>query len=126
MLAKYVLKAPTDGVVLSINAAVGSYISPQGAYDTYTQGMDPVVVMSTARGTLGIRVYIDEILIVRLPPGDKIQAQMSIRGTSTKIPLEFVRVQPYVSPKIQLSDQRLEKVDVRSCRCCFASSRRRG
>ena len=29
---------------------------------------------------------------------------MFIRGTNTKIPLEFVRVQPYVSPKIELSN----------------------
>ena len=27
--------------------------------------------------------------------------------------LEFVRVQPFVTPKIDLSDQRLEKVDLR-------------
>jgi len=40
-------------------------------------------------------------------------ATMSIRGTTTTIPLEFVRLQPYVSPKIELSDQRLEKVDLR-------------
>jgi HlyD family secretion protein len=38
---------------------------------------------------------------------------MSIRGSDVKIPLEFVRVQPYVSPKIELSDQRQERVDVR-------------
>ena len=38
---------------------------------------------------------------------------MSIRGTNIKIPLEFVRVQPFVSPKIELSDQRQERVDVR-------------
>ena len=38
---------------------------------------------------------------------------MFIRGTNISAPLEFVRVQPYVSPKIELSDQRLERVDVR-------------
>jgi HlyD family secretion protein len=38
---------------------------------------------------------------------------MFIRGTNISVPLEFVRVQPYVSPKIQLSDQRTERVDVR-------------
>ncbi len=113
LLAKYTIRAPTDGVVLSISTAVGSYVSPQGAYDTYTQGMGPVVVMATAKGTLGVRVYVDEILIPRLPPAEKIRAQMFIRGTNTKIPLEFVRMQPYVSPKIQLSNQRQEKVDVR-------------
>jgi HlyD family secretion protein len=40
-------------------------------------------------------------------------AQMFIRGTNIRIPLQFVRVQPYVSPKIQLSNQRTERVDVR-------------
>jgi HlyD family secretion protein len=69
--------------------------------------------MGTANGHLDVRCYIDEILISRLPPAAKMHAQMFIRGTTTKIPLEFVRVQPYVSPKIQLSNQRLEKVDLR-------------
>jgi len=41
------------------------------------------------------------------------KAEMSIRGSDFKIPLEFVRVQPFVSPKIELSDQRQERVDVR-------------
>jgi HlyD family secretion protein len=71
------------------------------------------MVMGTSKGTLGVRCFIDEILIPRLPPPDKLQAQMSIRGTSTKIPLEFVRLQPYVSPKIQLSNERQERVDLR-------------
>ena len=65
------------------------------------------------RGRLAVRCYIDEILIPRLPPPDKLQAQMFIRGTNTKIPLEFVRVQPYVSPKIELSNERQERVDLR-------------
>ena len=33
-----------------VQAAVGSYVSPQGVYDPYTQGFDPVVVMGTAQG----------------------------------------------------------------------------
>jgi len=113
LLAKYIIKAPTAGIVMSVGVTVGSYVSPQGGYDTYTQGFDPVIVMGTAKGTLGVRCYVDEILIPRLPPADKLQAQMFIRGTNTKIPLEFIRLQPYVSPKIQLSNQRQEKVDLR-------------
>jgi HlyD family secretion protein len=113
LLAKYTIKAPIDGVVLSLNTAVGSYISPQGVYSTYTQGSSPVIVMGGTQDYLGVRCYIDEILINRLPPVDKMSAQMSIRGTDIKIPLEFVRVQPYVSPKIALSDQRQERVDLR-------------
>jgi HlyD family secretion protein len=113
LLSKYTIKAPADGIILSINTAVGSYISAQGTYDTYTQGFTPIVVMGGSQTYVGVRCYIDEILISRLPPASQMHAQMLIRGTNTSIPLEFVRVQPYVSPKIALSSQRTERVDVR-------------
>ncbi|MGD0586723.1 MAG: biotin/lipoyl-binding protein [Oryzomonas sp.] len=113
LLNKYVIKAPADGVVLSINTAVGSYISAQGTYDTYTQGFDPVLVMGSTQDYLGVRCYIDEILVHRLPQSAQITAKMFIRGTDVNIPLEYVRAQPYVSPKIELSNQRTERVDVR-------------
>lgn len=110
---KFTVKAGVDGVILSVNAAPGSYVSPQGAFDAYTQAQGPLVVMSGPQDYLAVRCYVDEILVSRLPAGDRIQAQMSIRGTDVKVPLEFVRVQPYVSPKIELSNQRQEKVDLR-------------
>lgn len=113
LLAKYVIKAPADGTILSINSAVGGYVSPQGTYDSYTQGFDPVLVMGSPQNYIGVRCYIDEILVHRLPPGSQMKAKMFVRGTNISIPLEFVRIQPYVSPKIQLSDQRTERVDVR-------------
>ena len=113
LLAKYTLTAPIDGVVLSINASVGSYVSPQGAYDTYTQAMTPIMSMGSSDTFLGVRCYIDEILLHRLPDGSRMKAQMSIRGTDIRVPLEYVRTQPYVTPKVQLSDQRTERVDVR-------------
>lgn len=113
LLAKYTIRASVDGVILSIKAGVGSYISPQGAYGTYTQGFNPVLVMGSPQTYLGVRCYVDEILVHRLPEASKMKAQMFIRGTNISIPLEYVRVQPYVSPKIQLSDQRTERVDVR-------------
>ncbi|HET6418985.1 MAG TPA: biotin/lipoyl-binding protein [Geobacteraceae bacterium] len=113
LLAKYVIKAPADGKILSVNSAVGSYVSPQGTYDSYTQGFDPVLVMGSPQIYIGVRCYIDEILVHRLPGGSQMKAKMFVRGTNISIPLEFVRIQPYVSPKIQLSDQRTERVDVR-------------
>jgi HlyD family secretion protein len=113
LLGKYTLRASRDGVVLSINTIVGSYASPQGTYDAYTQGPDPVIVLGSPSSSLHVRCYIDEILVPRLRLGSKMIAQMSVRGSDVKIPLEFVRVQPYVTPKIELSDERLERVDVR-------------
>lgn len=113
LLSKYTLLAPSDGIVLTIGTIPGSYVSPQGAYESYTQGMDPVLVLGSPQTRLNVRCYIDEILVPRLPPASKLKAQMSIRGSNVRVPLNYVRVQPYVSPKIELSDQRQERVDVR-------------
>jgi len=113
LLGKYTLRAPRDGVVLSINPTVGSFVSTQGSYDSYTQGMLPVMVLGSTQGSLNVRCYVDEILVHRLPPPNKMKAQMSVRGTDTKVSLDYLRMQPFVSPKIELSDQRTERVDVR-------------
>jgi len=113
LLSKYTLRAPSDGVVLSIATMVGAYVSSQGSYESYSQGMTPVLVLGAPQANLQVRCYIDEILVPRLPAPSKMKAQMSIRGSDVKVSLDFVRVQPYVSPKIELSDQRQERVDVR-------------
>ncbi len=114
LLGKYVLRAPIDGIVLRDAAAVGSYVSPQGVFDTYSQSLDPVIVMRARGGELQVKAYLDEILVPRLPSPPRIAATMFIRGTNdVGIPLRFVRIRPYVTPKIELSDARLEKVDVR-------------
>jgi HlyD family secretion protein len=113
LLSKYTLKAPHDGIVLSITPTEGSFVSAQGGYDSYTQNMAPVIVLGSPYAHLNVRCYVDEILVPRLPGADKIKAQMSVRGSSVKVPLRYVRMQPMVSPKIELSDQRLERVDVR-------------
>ncbi|ACO31351.1 MULTISPECIES: biotin/lipoyl-binding protein [Acidobacterium] len=113
LLGKYALVAPRDATVMAINTAPGAYVSPQGAYDAYTQGTDPVISLSANSGEMEVRCYVDEILISRLPPPAQIHAQMTIRGTDVHLPLTFERMQPLVSPKIELSNQRLERVDVR-------------
>ena len=101
LLGKYALKAQVDGVVLAVNAARGGYVSAQGAYDAYTQAADPVVVMSSDQAYLTVRCFVDEILVAHLPAPDHIRAEMSIRGTEQKVALEFVRVQPLVTPMLR-------------------------
>ncbi|TLU88115.1 MAG: efflux RND transporter periplasmic adaptor subunit [Chlorobium sp.] len=113
LLGKYVVKALSEGTILSINTAVGSYVSNQGVYDTYSRGSVPVLVMGSSSSDLAVRCYVDEILIQRLPDPSRISARMFIRGSDINLPLKFVRIQPNVSPKIQLSSQRTERVDVR-------------
>lgn len=113
LLAKYTIRAPADGMVLSVQATAGSYVSPQGAYNSYTQGFDPLIIMGTRPDSLEVRAYIDEILIPRLEGANAMKAEMFIRGTNASVPLAFDRIQPLVSPKIELSDERQELVDVR-------------
>jgi HlyD family secretion protein len=69
--------------------------------------------MGTGDDYGAVRCYVDEILIAKLSNVEGLEATMYIRGTDFQIPLEFVRVQPLVSPKIQLSNQRTERVDLR-------------
>ena len=113
LLAKYVVKAPVNGVVMALNTPRGGYVAPLGVYDSYTQANLPAAVLGSTTGALEVRVYVDEILLSRLPRGPAMQAQMSVRGANIKIPLQFVRIQPYVTPKIELSNQRQEQVDLR-------------
>jgi HlyD family secretion protein len=112
--------------VRSIAATVGSYVSPQGAYDSYTQGMTPLIVMGAPDEQLHVRAYIDEILIDRLADPAKLSGEMFIRGTDKHVPLTFVRIQPFVSPKIELSDERQELVDVRVLPVIFSFANARG
>jgi HlyD family secretion protein len=113
LLRKYTVRAPIAGVVLAINTTTGSYVSALGSYDAYTQALGPLVVMGSPQDTLAVRCYVDEILVSRLPASGPIRAQMSVRGTDLKVPPTFVRVQPFVSPKIELSNERQEQVDLR-------------
>jgi HlyD family secretion protein len=71
------------------------------------------MVLGGPQASLNVRCYVDEILVPRLPPPSQIKAEMSVRGANLKVPLDYVRTQPFVSPKIELSNQRTERVDVR-------------
>ena len=113
LLGKYTLRAREDGVVISLNTAVGGLVTTQGTYNSNTQSQSPVAVLSTVQNEMAVRCYIDEILVQRLPAAAHITAQMAIRGSDIRIPLEFVRIQPYVTPKVELSDARQERVDLR-------------
>lgn len=113
LLTKYTLVAPRDGVVMAINVTPGSFVSNQGSYETYTEGMSPVLVLGGPSTWLNVRCYVDEILVPRIPPPASIKARMSVRGSNVKIAMQYVRVQPFVSPKIELADQKQERVDVR-------------
>jgi HlyD family secretion protein len=124
LLKYYFVKAPVDGVVLAVNAAVGGYVSSLGDYDTYTELYDPVLILCGPQDYMQVRCFVDEILVSKLPTVWHMQAEMQIMGTDIKVPLEFVRVQPYVSPKIELSNEKQEQVDLRVLPVIFRFEKR--
>lgn len=114
LLDKYIINSPIDGVILRVVSAQGDYISPQGTYDFNTQANLPVVQMGVVTPYLQVRCFLDEILVPQLPNTSKLEATLFVRGASqVGIPLEFLNIQPFTIPNIQLSDQRIERVDVR-------------
>lgn len=111
---RYTLRAPVDGVILRVGVALGDYGSPQGRYDTYTQAMLPIVEMGIVNPYLEVRCFLDEILVPTLPKSSQLEATLFIRGVNDRgIPLEFIKIQPYLIPNIQLSSEKTERVDVR-------------
>lgn len=114
LLKKYTVKAPVSGTVLELNVAKGDYVSPQGVYYTYTRSyITPIRLGQSSNNELQVKAFIDEILLTKLPPIKELKAIMFIRGTNISVPLKFIAVQPYVTPKIELSGAITERVDVR-------------
>lgn len=102
--------APVAGEVLKVDVRHGEYVgTPPGA---------PLVVLGDL-SRLHVRVDIDEQDIPRYRSGSPGTAY--VRGDATKpLPLEFVRVEPFVSPKVSLTGKATERVDTRVLQVLYA------
>jgi multidrug resistance efflux pump len=104
------VRALVEGEVLRVNVRPGEFV-----------GMPPIqelVVLGDVR-KLHVRVDIDEQDIVRFRAGAK--ATASVRGDGQRtLPLEFVRVDPYVIPKKSLTGDNSERVDTRVLQVIYA------
>jgi len=70
---------------MSIESAAEAMFSTQGAYDPYTQGYQPLIVMGSHTGEMEVRSYIDEILLTA-PPLAHMTARMTIQGPNQHPP----------------------------------------
>jgi RND family efflux transporter MFP subunit len=99
----HAVRAPRNGSILQINILPGEWVQPG-------QSKPPILMGLTER--MQIRADVDEINAVEIRPGAKAVAYL--RGyTDKSIPLEFVRIDPYIIPKSQLTGGNRERVDVR-------------
>jgi multidrug resistance efflux pump len=98
------MTAPMDGIVLQKKVRVGQFAQ-------CGPSSEPLLIMGGGK-YLNIRADIDESDAWRVRPNTAAIAY--VRGdTRQKIPLEFVRFEPYVVPKKSLTGDSTERVDTR-------------
>jgi RND family efflux transporter MFP subunit len=103
LLDRLTVRAPRDGAILQVNVRAGEYATPGSS--------EPLMLLGDTQ-RLQIRADVDEVnapLVV--PQAAGVASLKSMAGT--KIPLTFVRIEPYVVPKKSLTGENTERVDTR-------------
>jgi HlyD family secretion protein len=109
-LERALVRAPVDGDVLKVNIRPGEYVSTPPAQPPFVLGN---------LGELHVRVDIDENDIPRFRTDRP--ARAVLRGApGRELPLNFMRVEPYVIPKKSLTGDNTERVDTRVLQVIYA------
>lgn len=102
-LERLTVTAPIDGRILQVNARAGEFAQPGGPR---------ALILMGAAGPLHVRADVDEKDAWRVQPGAR--AVACLRGNAgLRYQLEFVRVEPYVVPKRNLTGDTVERTDTR-------------
>jgi len=110
LIERLTVRSPIDGTILQANIRAGEYATPAAQ-------TAPLVLGVTDE--LQLRVDVDEQLAPRIHKG--LRASACIKGDSSNpIPLEFVRIEPYIVPKRSLTGSSLERVDTRVLQVIFS------
>lgn len=103
LIERLVVRAPRAGTVLQVNIREGEYASPQNR-------LAPMILGDLHQ--LQVRADVDEQNAVQVR--EREGAVAYIKGDSTRpLPLQFVRIEPYVIPKQSLTGVSTERVDTR-------------
>lgn len=110
-ISRLQVTSPISGKILQCKVRPGEY----AASGTLAQ---PLILLGRI-DQLHVRADIDEKDAWRFAPGN--EASASVRGNAkTKYPLRFVRVEPYVIPKRNLTGEATERVDTRVLQAIYA------
>lgn len=104
LVDRLIIRSPIDGMILQKNIKVGEYVLAANI------DRPPIVMGDTSR--LQIRADVDEQNASHIVHQAEAIAYPKNRP-SYAIPLTFVRIEPYVIPKISLTGSSREKVDTR-------------
>jgi multidrug resistance efflux pump len=114
-IGRTIVTAPITGQILQCKVRVGEYAQAG-------QLAQPLILMG-ATSQLNVRADVDEQEAWRMKTGAP--AIASVRGDSShRYALQFVRFEPYVIPKKNLTGDSTERVDTRVLQVIFALDRR--
>jgi HlyD family secretion protein len=112
-LERMTVLAPRAGTVLQVNIRAGEYAS--------ATPKNPAMILGDV-DHLQVRADVDEQNAPRLQPGQTATAYL--KGDTTQpIELRFVRVEPYVVPKVSLTGSSTERVDTRVLQVIYSFER---
>lgn len=103
LVERLTVRAPRDGTILQVNIRAGEYASPQNR--------QPALVLGDI-AILHVRADVDEQNAMKVAPGK--DATLYLKSDSSKkYAVQFVRIEPYVIPKVSLTGASTERVDTR-------------
>ncbi len=104
LVGRLTIRAPRAGTILQVNSRAGEYALTTGA-------TEPLMLLGDTE-QLQVRAEVDEVnapLVTPQAPG-----AAYLKGSTTHaIPLQFVRIEPYIVPKKALTGDNSERVDTR-------------
>ncbi|MBC7980960.1 MAG: efflux RND transporter periplasmic adaptor subunit [Armatimonadetes bacterium] len=113
LIERLTIRAPRDGSVIQLNIRAGEYAA--------TSPKSPAMILGDI-DKLQVRADIDEQNATRIRAGQKAYAYLK-GDTSISFPLEFIRVEPYVIPKVSLTGSSIERVDTRVLQVIYSLER---
>ena len=113
-LERLTVRAPVDGQILQLKIHLGEFAQ--------TGVVTPALLLLGGVDPLHIRVDVDENEAWRVLSGAP--AVGYLRGNAEiKMPLKFVRFEPYVVPKVSLTGAAMERVDTRVLQIIYSFER---
>ncbi len=113
LIERLTVRAPRDGQVIQLNIREGEFAA--------TAPKSPAMILGEI-GKLQVRADVDEQNATRIRNGQ--QAVAYLKGDpNVKFPLRFIRIEPFVIPKISLTGSSVERVDTRVLQVIYSLER---
>jgi multidrug resistance efflux pump len=113
LIERLTVTAPRDGTIIQVNVRAGEYAA--------TSPKSPAMILGETN-KLQIRADIDEQNATRIREGQKAYGYLKGDPKIT-FPLEFIRIEPYVIPKVSLTGSSTERVDTRVLQVIYSLDR---